>query len=266
MANEQVTIEKERGFFALLRGILWRPRATLNYLSGARRRWWALLALAALAAGALQGVAFRLTDAEYRHQQQQQQAEQLERPRPGVEMPMMEYASPHPLIVWVPVLGQTLGSIASWLIWAGAFYLAGTFFGQNGAKFGALLAMTIWAGTPYMLRNLLQGIYMLVTRVPIYNQGLAGLVWDSAPQAMAFGNDFFMPMMPGTGQLVAAALLGKVDFYWCWNIWLLVLGVMAFVKLSRKKALLVTLGLWLLFTLPSLLPALVGLGGGGMAY
>ncbi|HEY89726.1 MAG TPA: DUF1282 family protein [Thermoflexia bacterium] len=264
MANEQVTIEKERGFFALLKGILWRPRTTLDYLSGARRRWWALLALAALAAGALQGVAFRLTDAEYRRQQQ---AEQLaDSPPPGIEMPMEEYASPHPLTIWVPVLGQMLGSIASWLIWAGAFYLAGTFFGQNGAKFGALLALTVWAGTPYLLRDLLQGIYMLITRTPIYNQGLAGLAWDSTPQALAFRKGVFMPTMPATGQLVGAALLSKMDLYWCWNIWLLVLGVMAFVKLSRKKALLVTLGLWLLFTLPSLLPVLVGLGGSRTAF
>ena len=104
---------------------------------------------------------------------------------------------------------------------------------------------------------------MLITRVPIYNQGLAGLAWDSTPQTMA---DFFVPTMPATGHLVGAALLSKVDLYWCWNIWLLVLGVMVFVKLSRKKALLVTLGLWLLFTLPSLLPVLVGLGVAGSTF
>ena len=126
--------------------------------------------------------------------------------------------------------------------------------------------MTIWAGTPYLLRDLMQGLYMFITRQPIYNQGLAGLVLDSAPKLMAVEGVPIMPQLPATGQLVAAALLGRVDIYLIWHIWLLVLGLVAFVKLSRKKALLITLGIWLIFTLPTLLPALLGLGQGGMAF
>ena len=107
MKAEQTSIKKEKNFFVLLKGILWHPGATLRYLSGTKRRWWALLALLALAAGALQGVAFRLTDAEYRHQQQTAPREQV--PKAGMEPTRAEYATPHPLTIWVPVLGQVLG-------------------------------------------------------------------------------------------------------------------------------------------------------------
>jgi hypothetical protein len=49
-----------------------------------------------------------------------------------------------------------------------------------------------------------------------------------------------------------------VDLFWIWNLILLVIGVTAFTRLPRRKAVLLTLGVWLLLTAASLLPALVG--------
>jgi len=54
------------------------------------------------------------------------------------------------------------------------------------------------------------------------------------------------------------AFLSHVDLFLVWNLILLVIGVMVTTHLPRRKAALVTLGVWLLLTALSLTPTLVG--------
>jgi hypothetical protein len=138
-------------------------------------------------------------------------------------------------------------------------YLAGTFFGNNEVKYGPLFAMTLWAWTPYIVRNVLQGVLMAVTNTPIYNQGLSGLVLDNAPPTPAFtpmGRSF---MPPTRGEDVLAGLLARVDVYLIWHLILLVTGVTVFERLNKKKAVPLTLGIWMLTTILALLPKILGL-------
>ena len=63
---------------------------------------------------------------------------------------------------------------------------------------------------------------------------------------------------PGLGQMVLVAFLSRIDLFLFWNLILLVIGVAVTTRLPRRKAALVTLGVWLLLTALGLLPALVG--------
>ena len=62
---------------------------------------------------------------------------------------------------------------------------------------------------------------------------------------------------PDMGQMFLKAFLSKVDLYLLWNLALMAIGVAVVTHLPRRKAVLVTLGVWLLLTALSLVPVLV---------
>ncbi|MGC9398664.1 MAG: YIP1 family protein [Anaerolineae bacterium] len=244
-----------KGFFALLAGIVIRPRATLRYLHNAKRRWWALLALLMIAALIVQQIAYARADAHYKYRQQLEWFESLPPEERGPTMQPPQLITPPALTVGVRVLGRVVGMIFTWLVWAGVIYLAGVFFGQNSATFGATFALTLWTWVPHGVRNVVQSAAMLVTRNPIYNQGLSGLVMDNVPPSMTSFQRYIIPSM---SQRLWGAFLGQIDVYLIWQLGLMVLGVRAFTKLPRVKAILVTVGAWLVIAVLNVLPQLVG--------
>jgi hypothetical protein len=248
---------EKKGFLALLSGIVIRPRETLRYLHDASRRWWALLALLLVAALIGQQVAYARADAQYKYEQQLAWFENTPEEERGPMMQPPQLITPPALTVGIRVLGRVVGMVINWLIWAGAIYLAGIFFGQNGATFGAIFALTLWTWVPHLVRNGVQGLTMFVTKNPIYNQGLSGLVMDSTPPPMM---SFQRYIVPSTGQQLWGAFLGQIDIYLVWNLVLVVLGIRAFAKLPRTKAILVTVGAWLIVAVLNVLPNLVGGG------
>ncbi len=260
--NERETTETadRRGFLRLLLGTLIRPMATMRALSRQKRRWWGLIALLALVALSAQAYAYAAANAEHLYQSQLNFYESMPEEERGPYMQPPQRLSTPMITVVVRLLGSVVGTVVTWLIWAGALYLLGIFFGQNSAKFGGLFAMTLWAWVPYVVRNFIQAIYMFVTNETIYNQGLSGLAYDQAPPTMF--SSFQPYVAPSTGDLLLARALGRVDVYAVWNVALLIAGVHAFTQLGRRKSIWLTVGLWLLFTALSLLPALVGVGGG----
>ena len=108
-----------------------------------------------------------------------------------------------------------------------------------------------WTWLPYVLRGLLQTVYILVSSQLIVNPGLSGLVQETRP----VGEMVFTP--PNLGQMLLVALLSKVDIFLFWNLILLVIGVRVVTRLPWRKAILATLGVWILLTALSLLPTLV---------
>jgi hypothetical protein len=141
--------------------------------------------------------------------------------------------------------------LGSWIVWAGALYLALILLGQNGVGFGSVWTLVLWAWMPYVVRALLQSAYMTIVSRPVYNQGLSGLVVDRTPPP---------PMtlhyvIPTTNDVALASLLERFDVYLLWQLALMVVGVTALSKLSRKKAMVLTCGLWIAFALISLIPS-----------
>ncbi len=248
----------------MLLGVLLRPRATMTYLGGTRRRWWGVAVLLMVAALTVRGLSYASANVTYLFgQQASMQSSAIVKGGVVVQGPVTATptpSAPSMLTTGLSVGGRVVGTLMTWLAWAGLLYLATTFLGQNGARFGGFFAMVAWSWMPFVVRNVLQAAYTAVTHDPIYNQGLSGLVFDRAPSPPAIG---FQPTIyPARGAQVSSALLARVDVYTIWNLALLVLSVTALARLSRAKATIGTLVIWVLFTLLGLLPALIGLNQG----
>ncbi len=259
MAEEKAPGSARQRLPRLLWTIIVRPRATLEYLNEHGARTWWLPALLALLLVILPIVVGAPITAQQTHEAilatQEQMGEQFgagmsAEERAQMEEQMMSTAA-SPLITLVfPAVRDVLGLVVGWLVWAGALYLAGTALGGR-STFGQMFRMVMWVWLPYALRGLLQTVYILISGQLIANLGLSGFVQDNRP----VGEMVLAP--PGPGQMILVALLSKVDLFLVWNLTLLVIGVMVTTRLPRRKAALVTLGVWLLLTAVGLLPVLV---------
>jgi len=147
---------------------------------------------------------------------------------------------------------KTVGTIVSqpltWLLWGGALYLASVFLGRSSG-FKPMLQLAVWAWLPYAVRGLVQTVYIWITGQAILNKGFAGYVIDSSTSQI---------ITPGPEKLALASILGRVDGFMVWNLALLVIGLMAFTKLPRRKAIIAVGVIWLVFALLSVVPAILG--------
>jgi hypothetical protein len=256
MAEAQATTPERRGIARLLWGMAVRPRVTLEYLNENEKRAWWLPALLGLLLAVLPIlVAAPITTRQSREAflaNQEQIAERYGTQQDPAQMEQALSIATNPLITTIfPAVVGGLGRIAGWLIWAGVLYLAGMALGGR-STYGALFRMVVWAWLPYTVRGLLQTVYIVASGQLITNPGLSGLV--KQPQSVS--ELFTAP--PSLGQTLCAAGLGVIDLYLVWNLILLVIGVSVTTRLPKRKAVLVTLGVWILLTAVSLIPTLVG--------
>lgn len=255
MEASDTETSKQRGAIHLLWGIIRRPRATLADLSeGGGRTWWLPAVLALLLITLPVVVAAPITARQSREALAAVQ-EQLDEGSSAEEQAQMERARSivaSPLITVVfPAVSGVLGRVVGWLVWAGALYLAGMALGGRSA-FGHVFRMVVWTWLPYALRGLLQTVYIALSDQLILNPGLSGLVrQESSVTEM-------IAAPPSPGQQILAALLSRVDLFLVWHLILLVIGVRVTMRLSRRKAVLVTLGVWALLTALALIPAVIG--------
>jgi len=256
MSEVNATSPERRGLPRLLWGMIVRPRATLEYLNEHGGRTWWLPALLAVLLVILPAVATAPIIAQQTREAavaaREQMPEQMrqEMSEEEMERAMSMVASPLLTVVF-PAVGGMVMLAVGWLVWAGALYLAGMALGGR-STFGQMFRMVVWAWLPYALRGLLQTIYILASGQLIANPGLSGLVQKTRP----IGEIIAAP--PSLGQMVLVAFLSPIDLFLIWNLILLVVGVTVATRLPRRKAALVTLGVWLLLTTLSLLPTLVG--------
>jgi len=257
MSEEKAS--ERRGILRLLWGMIVRPRTTLEYLrERGGRTWWAPALLVVLLLVLPIVVAAPITTSQTREavlSTQEQWGEQQEAEMSAEEQAQMEQAmdiAASPLITVVfPAAGGVVGLVVGWLMWAGGLYLAGLALGGR-STFGQMLRVVVWTWFPHALRGLLQTVYILVSSQIIANPGLSGFVQSDHPVSeMAI-------TPPSTSQILLTALLSRVDLFLIWNLILLVTGVMVITHLPRRKAVLATLGVWLLLTALSLTPVLVG--------
>jgi hypothetical protein len=237
-------------------GIIVRPRATLAYVGERGKRTWWLPALVVVLLTVLPVlVSGPIRTGQTRQEMRVAQEEMAERmgeelSEEQLEQAMSMAASPLLTVVF-PAVGSAVGRVVGWLVWAGMLYLAGMVFGGRSA-FGQMLSVVVWAWLPYALRGLLQTVYVLLSGQLIVNPGLSGLVRSGPPVSEA------VLAPPSAGQTLLTTFLSRVDLFLVWNLILLVIGVEVTTHLSRRKATLVTLGVWVVLTGLSLLPALVG--------
>jgi hypothetical protein len=119
-----------------------------------------------------------------------------------------------------PALTAILGVWIGWLLVGGLLHLLMTLQGGRGDTSSAI-NLVAWASLPFVVRDILQILYLLFTRKLIASPGLSGFI------------------NPETGglNLFMAELLALVDIYLLWRLLLLILGIKAATGLSIGKAL-----------------------------
>lgn len=278
MTEQSQTPTPPPRFIGLIIGILRRPRATLERLAELPRRPWRRIALLVLVAVILPvvptyTVSSRQAAAQFQAALSSEQpgrvsavpvapgkggVVQVAPGRPGMEETQpMPAPTLSPLAgLALPALGRLGGLVLNWLLWSGVLYVVGTMMGGRNT-FGHMFQMVVWTWVPFAVRGVLQAGYIWLAGQPIANPGLSGFVTS---QASTSG----MPAPAGMGTLIWQSLLGRVDIYLFWHLALVVVGLMAVARLSRRKALTLALGSWVLLTLASLIPAIVQASFAGM--
>ena len=263
MAAGDTQIAERRGFLSLFWGVIRRPRKTFETLREHKSRAWLGLALLYL----LLAVLVIVVSAPISSRQAQEAfREQLASRGAGAEeLPPEAQAratqlTTNPLFSTVlPSLLGIAGAWIGWLVWAGALHLMGTMLGGNNSL-GQMFRAVVWSWLPQTLRSLLQVVYIPLSGEVITNPGLSGLV--ARPEAAA-GE---IVQAPGTWELALQSFLSQIDLFQIWNFLLLVTVVIATARLSRRKAFLITLIVWVLITLARMLPKLAsGMVSGSLA-
>jgi len=234
------TVAPKLGPLRAWAGMLFKPRATLERMSRARRAAAWLPAVLMIVVVMLTVYAGSHADSYYFYQEQLEfYAQNPENARFAPTQPTFA-----PLMTILIRMGERLAVLfGSWALWAVALYLICIFTGQRDATFGTMVKLTLWSWTPYIVRGLLQSAYMFLTHDPIFNPGLSGLVLDNAPPPMG---QYEYVMVPRQTRLLGTAL-SYVDVYLFWHVALVLTGVPIFTKLSRKQAWFVAGGIALMW-------------------
>lgn len=240
-------------FLGLLIGVIVRPRQTFASITEEGGRGWVLMATIALLMTVLPIlVAAPITTREIRENMAtiQELQPQFGAMPPGANEQALQIATSPLTTTLFPAVGAIVGLIAGWLIWAGAIHLGGVMMGGQNS-FPRLFHVVVWSWLPFSLRGLLQTIVIGITGELIRNPGLSGFV----TQDRSLSEVIAAP--PGTGRLILQSFLGRIDIFLVWNLVLLSIGVMVVARFSRKKAVLLTLGAWVILTGLSLIPVAI---------
>ncbi|MBI5352924.1 MAG: YIP1 family protein [Chloroflexi bacterium] len=120
-----------------------------------------------------------------------------------------------PVFVYViPFVFAMIGLWLGWLIFSGLLHLGSTLLGGRGSMSGALNVVG-WAYLPFVARDLLRVVYMLLAQHPIVSAGLSGFA----------SNAVFW-----------AQILSRVDIFFIWSAILLMIGFSASDGLSKGKS------------------------------
>jgi len=255
MSVEAVNIPETRpGILQLVWDLIRRPRTALTYLSEANDRRWLWMAALAIVAVVLPiivaaPITTRLSQ-EAMMAALEAQGGQMEGASPELQQQITSFATNPLFTIVLPAGGALVGLLAGWLVWCAVLHFSSTLLGGN-SRFRQMWQIVVWAWFPFALRGLIQTIFILVSGDIISNPGLSGLI--ESPQTPAE----ILAMAQSPGQMAQQALLGRIDLFLVWNLFLLVTGVMVAAKLSGRKAALITLGTWILFTLIAIGTAVV---------
>jgi hypothetical protein len=155
------------------------------------------------------------------------------------------------LTVLVRIGGRLLQTTAAWAAWTAGLYLIGLLLGERESRLGTTFRVVAWSWLPFVVRGLVQSVYMALAQDPIYNPGLSGLVWDNTPPPPGGGYHYLMPTQ---SQQIWAALLAHLDVYLFWHLALIVGGLRRLAGNTLKKALFSTLIVTLVCGASSLVP------------
>jgi|GEM_PF-384765 len=239
---------ERRSFLNILWGILVRPRRTWPYLSEHDRQgWWILMVL--LLTLTLIPAAISWTYEKRAQTNIVQPSMPYER-FGYVEQPVTPSGGVNPAGLILHLFGRGAGTVINWLLWATALYLVSVFWGRS-SKFGRMFRLTLWTWVPYAIRGVLQIGFLLIGKSPIWNPGLSGFVIDRSTSGTTL-------IPPGVGQVALASVLGHIDLFLVWNLFLLIGGLIAFTNLRNKRAVWAVILIWAVLVGLGVIPAIIG--------
>ncbi|MBK8902600.1 MAG: YIP1 family protein [Anaerolineaceae bacterium] len=230
-------------FFGMVWGVLAKPRITFATLRDGRSRAWILMSLVGIILAMLPVIASGPISAQATRQQLEDQFANQPGFASGVDAEQAASFATSPILTTVvPAVLGAFGRIISWLLWSGSLYLLASMVGGR-STFGQLLQVVVWAWLPYALRSIVQAVYITATQTLIANQGLSGFAGMPTPDP----SNPFAAELPSAGTAVLYAFLGQIDIYLFWHLALLVIGITAVTKLSRRKSIGLVLIVWAVF-------------------
>lgn len=119
-----------------------------------------------------------------------------------------------PISLIIGTILNILGLIAGLLILSFFFYLFSSLFGAKG-KFKQTFSFVLYCYTPFILKNILQAIYIGITH-QIPAPGLSSLVSQN--------------------KLILSGLFSSIDIFVLWNLLLLFLGLVIIFNVSKLKS------------------------------
>jgi len=139
-----------------------------------------------------------------------------------------------------PLVGKIIGIWLGWILLGSIFHLSLTLNGSRSSSRSAL-NIVAWSSVPFLLKDIVQIIAILVTRQLISQPGLSGFIAEGVTGFNSY----------------LAALLALVDLYLIWQIVLMGIGAMKISGLKTGKAWLATLIAVVIFLILKALPGFV---------
>jgi hypothetical protein len=152
-----------------------------------------------------------------------------------------------------PVLGSLIGLWIFWFLTSSILHM-GHFISGSPTDKGGYFNLVAWVMSPFMVRQVIQILAMLISQKPISAAGLSGFVSGT-----------------GAGAGYLAGILGQVDLYFIWMIVLLLLGIVPLSGLMKTKSWAVAAGTLLIMVLLMAVPQFIqsiisGFSSSGMYY
>ena len=240
--------ENRIGIWRALFGWIDQPKKTLRYVIK-EPRWslWltpaliilvALIVVTVVSAPLVSQVSLEQAEAQVQAQMGSLPEEQSEQMRNT----MHTFTSPLFLAAMGIALGA-LGLILGWLFRGAVLFLLGYLLGTDN-RYIQMVTFVLWAWLPFALRDLVQAIYVLINGQLVLHQGLSFLVASNAQSQNA-------------GSLLYS-LLAQIDLFLIWHLLLVGIGIAVSTRSTTTKTALATLSYWVVTTLISLSPTLLG--------
>jgi hypothetical protein len=125
-----------------------------------------------------------------------------------------------PVFTYVlPAIAQLAGIWLGWMIVGGLLHLTLTLLGGRGNT-SISISLVAWSSVPFIIRDVVRILYVLVTDQLIQMPGISGFAPASETQFSGYATQF----------------LSLVDIYLIWHIILLMIGARIATHISKKKA------------------------------
>jgi len=219
--TESTNVITSPGVFRSLAGIIDRPQSTLEAIyHGARWKWVLPILLLLVSLVALNMISAPYT-AELSRDQLRRQMEAMPEESAALVAGQMESFS-SPLFVGAAAsVSGALGLVIGIVISTAVLYFSGLLIGAE-IDFSPMLTVVSWTWLPFLIRNIVESVWIYVQGSLIVNQGLSWLV--------SVGDQ-----MKDTGNLSYFALT-YVQVFVLWHLFLVWAGLRGAGKISRGKA------------------------------